>query len=434
MSYDMYARRRRALAATIGADCVALIAGNSPCIRNKDVEYPFRQNSDFFYLTGWTEPNALLLIRGGSESYAILFCQPKDSTKEQWTGARIGPTDAVRLFGFDEAYDITDTDARFLKIRSITDAAEIVACTSPEHSGVFARLVMGLERKRGAHDLSYIIGEMRIIKDADEIAIMKMAGEVSGTAHHNILHFVRPGMYEYEVEAELSRAFRRSGGDALHAYSSIVAGGKNACTLHYSNNNALLKDGELLLIDAGCELGGYASDITRTIPVGGLWSPAQRALYQVVLNAQQKAILAARAGNPIAYVDDTARLHIAEGLLSLGLIAASDPWSAVYRGLVKDFFPHGTSHWIGLDVHDTGDYQRDEVIKRSNRRLEIGMVITVEPGIYIRQSPHVPSQYWNIGIRIEDDVLITKDGPVVLSHLAPKDPDDIESIMLCGMV
>ncbi len=433
MSYEMYARRRRSLQAAIGADCVAIIPGNAPCLRNNDVEYPFRQNSDFFYLTGWTEPNALLLIRGGTGPCSTLFCQPKDPLKELWGGVRIGPKKAVRVFGFDEACGIADEDALYANIRNITDAVEIVACTSPEHSGVFAKLVMGLERSRGTRDLSYIIGEMRLIKDADEIALMKKAGEVCGNAHRNILHFVRPEMYEYEVEAELSRTFRNGGGDALHAYPSIVAGGKNACTLHYTKNNALLKGGELLLVDAGCELGGYASDITRTFPVGGLWSKPQRALYEIVLRAQTEAIRCSKVGVALGYIHDVARREIIDGLLGLGLIKAKDSEEAFTLGLDKKFFPHGTSHWLGLDVHDVGDYERKNTSRRSERLLAPGMVITVEPGLYL-PSRSVPKEYRGIGIRIEDDVLITDAGPTVLSHLAPKDPDDIESIMQCGMV
>lgn len=468
MNYARHARRRRRFARKLGDGCLALIPGATEQLRNDDVHYPFRQDSDFLYLTGFSEPDALLIIVGGKVHRSIIFSLPKDELAELWSGERIGQEKARTQFGIDEAYAFepqetlralimrhlsgnTQTEMLIKKMRMHGEQKEVVEslimrllteCTTLSYPmnrlASIERFIVGheskMKRRLPTIDAHRIIGEMRLIKDTSEMATMKRAGEISATAHHDILRFVKPGRYEYEVEAELTRAFRSAGGDPLHAYPPIVAGGKNACTLHYVRNNALLQGGDLLLIDAGCELDSYASDITRTIPISGLWTQPQRTLYEIVLHAQVEAIKCARVGTPLSHLGDVARLHIVSGLLRIGLVKAKDEEDALLRKLDEEFFPHGTSHWLGLDVHDSGDYQKDAVTKKAARRLEAGMVITVEPGIYVRPSPHIPSQYWNIGIRIEDDVLIAKDGPVILSHRAPKDPDAIESIMQCGMI
>ena len=431
MFHNRYAQRRHALGLRIGEGCVALIPGNTTLLHNRDVEYPFKQDSDFFYLTGWREHDALLLIKGGEKPCGILFYQKNNKSTELFAGKSIGPKTAARIWGFNEAYGMADADLLYSKVMSITDHAAVVLCTSAD-TGPFASAVLGLGRNGGSHDIRYLIGEMRLIKDSHEIDIMRRACAVSGAAHRDILFLVKPGMYEYEVEAELTRSFRRAGGDPLHAYPSIVASGKNACTLHYTRNNAQLKDGELLLIDAGCELEGYASDITRTFPVSGLWNKPQRTLYEIVLRAQTEAIKCAKVGISIGYLDEVARKYIAEGLLRVGLITTRDPDDAILRGLDKKFFPHGTSHWLGLDVHDVGDYTRNKKTARAERLLTEGMILTVEPGLYVREAKGA-KEYRDIGIRIEDDILITQSGPVVLSSTAPKDPDEIESIMQCGM-
>src|SRR3990167_1532719 len=301
----------------------------------------------------------------------------------------------------------------------------------PHRTICFGRAGTRAQRKRSRHKVSHRGNATH--KRCSQIDIMRRACTVSGAAHRDILFLVKPGMYEYEVEAELSRAFRRAGGDPLHAYPSIVASGKNACTLHYTRNSAQLKDGELLLIDAGCELEGYASDITRTFPVSGLWNKPQRTLSEIVLRAQTEAIKCDKVGISVGYLDEVARKFIAEGLLRVGLITAKDPDDAVLRDLDRRFFPHGTSHWLGLDVHDVGDYAWNKETARAERFLSEGMILTVEPGLYVREAKGA-KEYKDIGIRIEDDILITRSGPVTLSHLAPKDPDEIESMMQCGML
>lgn len=431
MFHNRYVLRRHALGLRIGEGCVALISGNSTVFRNRDVEYPFKQDADFFYLTGWREPDALLLIKGGEKPISILFYRKKDQFAELISGKSIDAKTVMRNFGFDEAHGSIDADSLYKKVKRVTDRAAVVTCNTGTTSA-FVSQVLGLERNGGGRDIAYLIGEMRLIKDAHEIDIMQRACAVSGAAHRDILFLVKPGMYEYEIEAELSRSFRRAGGDPLHAYPSIVASGKNACTLHYTRNNSQLKDGELLLIDAGCELEGYASDITRTFPVGGLWSRPQRTLYDIVLHAQTEAIKCAKIGVPLGYIDKIARTHIAEGLLRVGLITAKDPDDAILHGAERKFFPHGTSHWLGLDVHDAGDRAWSKQTAQAERLLSEGMILTVEPGLYVREAKGAKA-YKDIGIRIEDDILITRSGPVVLSHLAPKDPDEIESLMLCGM-
>lgn len=427
MFANVFAKRRHELALRLGEGTVALIPGNTPQTRSRDTHYPFRQESNFFYLTGWTEPNAVLLIRGGPNHHSILYCQKKSRPTDIWIEKTNGPAYAKSVCGFDDAYGFANTKELYAHVKKAL--REATAVVYPKMIPLwFSQFVTILEHNHGVCDTDYVIGEMRLIKDSYEIDIMRRAAQISGRAHRDILKQLRSGMFENDIEAIISCSFRRAGGDPLHAYPSIVACGKNAGILHYTRNNAPIVSGELLLIDAGCELEGYASDITRTFPVSGYWSKPQRALYEIVLHAQMEAISNARVGVSIGSLHNIARRCIIDGLLSLELIKANDTEDAFARRLDSEFFPHGTSHWLGLDVHDVGDYKRDSITGAPHRLLEEGMVITVEPGIYTCNTK-APKPYRNIGIRIEDDVLITNSGPVVLSEYAPKDPDKIEAMM-----
>lgn len=424
--------RREALGRQIGEGAIALIPGAHTKVRNSDVPYPFRQSSDMLYLSGFPEPDALLVIMGGTMPRSIFFCLPKDPVLEMWMGRRCGPEDAMLQFGFDEAYGNAPKAAMISRVAARLSHSHHVyapdASDTSEGTPAWLSEIIETHKKNVPETKSFslhtVLGEHRLIKDDAEITLMRRACMISAIAHRNILRLVRPGMNERELEAEITYRFRKEGGDALHAYPPIVASGINSCTLHYLENNQPMRDGDLVLIDAGCEYQGYASDITRTIPVNKKFSPAQRDLYALVLAAQKAAIGKAQAGNALCAVNNTARAVIKKGLIGLGLIPRK--CKEATEGCER-FFPHGTSHFLGLDVHDVGDYRKKG--KRSMRILEPGMVITVEPGIYIPPAPDVPEKYWNIGIRIEDDVLITSGEPLVLSAEAPKEIVDIEGIM-----
>jgi Xaa-Pro aminopeptidase len=372
------------------------------------------------------------VIVGGVIPRSILFCIPKDPQSELWTGKRYGPEDAVLQFGFDEAYGNTPSAAMVTRVATLlalsrhvyTPTAPDTSKGTPDWLGKIIEAHKKNVPETKCSPLQAVLGERRLIKDDEEIALMHKACMISAITHRSILPLVRPGMNEYELEAEITYRFRKAGGDPMHAYPPIVAAGINACTLHYVENNQVMHNGNLVLIDAGCEYRGYASDITRTIPVNKKFSPAQRELYTLVLTAQKAAIDKARAGNALCAVNNTARAVITKGLIGLGLIPRRSKEAT--KGCAR-FFPHRTSHFLGLDVHDVGDYHTKG--NRSMRILEPGMVITVEPGIYIPPAPDVPEQYWNIGIRIEDDVLITSGKPCVLSAEAPKEIAEIEGIM-----
>ena len=432
---NIYIARRARVASEIGEGAIAFIQGAVIQKRNSDVDFPFRQDSDFHYLTGFTEPNALLIIEGGADGRQILLLSPKDSAKELWDGERLGPRKAESDLGFTHALPNTEEGCEkcvnmlCTKYMHIYYQMHIPIARVGEHltSRLFPLAFMNPEV--GKCDIGKMLAIHRLFKDDAESTFMTQAATISALAHNSILDIMKPGMFEYELEAELSYRFRRKGADALHAYPMIVAGGKNACTLHYVKNDAVIKDGDLVLIDAGCEYKGYASDITRTFPANGRFTKAQRALYDIVLSAQKASIAKVRAGTRFHEIHDTATLVIAEGLLMLGLIQAKDPEDAVIQNLHHPFFPHGTSHWLGLDVHDVGDYGIESGVRKKMRMLEKRMVLTVEPGIYVRPAKHIPCEYWNIGIRIEDDVLVTSGAPYVLSALAIKEPDEIEATM-----
>ena len=426
---------RRARLAQLMRDAgggVAYIPTAREAMRNGDSEYAYRFGSNFYYLTGFGEPEAaLLLIADDKGCESILFCREKNPEREIWDGFRHGPEAAAAHFGFDAAWPIAELDTRLPD--HIANRAAVFHTIGAD-SAEDGRIVRALDAVRGrarsgvtppasVRDLRVLIDEMRLHKDADELASMRRAAAISGAAHARAMRFARPGHFEYQVEAELMHEFISQGARAA-AYTPIVAGGSNACTLHYVDNRKQLADGELLLIDAGCEVDGYAADITRTFPVSGRFSAPQRALYELVLAAQLAAIDKARAGQPYNAYHDAAVRVLTQGLSDLGLLSG-DVDGLIERKAYDRFYMHSTGHWLGLDVHDVGRYKIDG----GWRPLAPNQVLTVEPGLYIRPADDVPEAYWHIGIRIEDDVLVTDGAPEVLSHHAPKTVADIEALM-----
>jgi len=438
----MYAERRARLFAQMQPGAVAVLPTAPEAIRNADTEYPYRHDSHFYYLTGFTEPESALVLvaaNGDTPARAILFCREKHPEREIWDGYRYGPEAARAAFGFDEAYPITELDARLPALLSNAPALYYaLAANSALDARVQGWVKAVREKSRSGvtapsafHDLLALIDEMRLIKDAQEQAIMLRAGEISGRAHARAMRAARPGVFEYELEAELLYEFRRNGA-RFPAYTPIVASGANACVLHYIANNRRIEDGELVLIDAGCELDGYASDITRTFPVGGRFSGPQRALYELVLAAQDAALKAIVPGQPYSAMHEAALRVLTQGMLDLGLVDKTQYGNvedAIAGKAHVPFYMHGTGHWLGMDVHDVGAYRDLARPDKPSRPLVPGMTLTVEPGIYVRPGEGVPEQFWNIGIRIEDDVVVTDDGYRILTHAAPKSVADIESLV-----
>ena len=427
---SIHARRRSRLAAQMQSG-VAIIPTAPERVRNRDAHYPYRFDSYFYYLTGFREPEAVLVVVAGEQSRSLLFCRDKDPEREVWDGFRYGPAAAKEIFGFDETHSITEMDALMPELLANQTA---VFCHLGADSAWDTRMMgwinevrnrvrSGVAAPHEIGDVHTLLDEMRIIKGAEELATMRRAAEISTGAHRRAMRVARPGGTEYEVEAELLHEFRRHGAQAP-AYTSIVAAGANACVLHYVENAGTLADGELLLIDAGCELDGYASDITRTFPVNGRFSGPQKDVYELVLSAQAAAMASVSPGNTWNQPHEAAVRILAQGFIDLGLLSGSVE-EAVETGAYKKFYMHRTGHWLGLDVHDAGDY------KHGNqwRALQPGMVLTVEPGCYIRPGEGVPEKFANIGVRIEDDVLVTESGHEVLTAAAPKTVADIENLM-----
>ena len=437
-----FAGRRAHLAAQMTPGAVAILATAPEVARNSDTDYPYRHDSAFYYLSGFTEPDAVLVLvaaRAHTRARAILFCRAKNVEREVWEGFRFGPDAARTHFGFDEAYPIDELDAVMAGVLADAPAmyyamghsAALDAQIGQWLKAVRAQARAGIAAPAIAHDLKSMIDTMRVIKDASEQTTMLRAATISGQAHARAMRAARPGIFEYELEAELLYEFRRNGAQAP-AYPSIVATGANACVLHYSANNAQTKDGDLVLIDAGCELDSYASDITRTFPVNGRFTPAQRQLYELVLAAQAAALAAVVPGLPYSGIHDAAIRVLTEGMLDIGLLDKSKVGSvadAIAERAFQPFYMHGTGHWLGLDVHDAGLYRDVAREGKPSRVLASGMALTVEPGIYIRPADGVPEQFWNIGIRIEDDVIVTDMGAHILSGAAPKAIADIEDMM-----
>jgi Xaa-Pro aminopeptidase len=428
-----FKQRRKRLMRRMKKNAVALLASAPSTHRNRDVEHPYRQNSDFHYLTGFDEPSAVIVLAPGrKEGEFVLFCREFDQTQAVWTGKHAGLEGAASEFGADQAYAIGRLDEL---LPGLLDGRERVYYAVGEDDRVDQAVMDAVKELRGKvragakpptqfMSLDPLLHELRLRKSEAEIAIMRRAADVSASAHRRAMQACRPGMHEYQVEAELLHEFARHG-LRFQAYPAIVAGGENACVLHYTQNGDLLRDGDLLLIDAGAECECYAADITRTFPVNGRFSAAQRALYELVLEAQAAAIKAARPGKRWIEPHEAAVRALVKGLVALGLLKGRVS-KLIEDEAYKKFFMHRTGHWLGMDVHDVGDYK----IGDEWRVLEEGMVLTVEPGLYISSAHEDIDPKWRgIGIRIEDDVLVTKDGCEVLTAGAPKSVDEIEALM-----
>ena len=427
-----FARRRKQLMRIVGNEGICIVPAAPERLRNNDSHYPYRQDSDFHYLTGFAEPEAVLaLIPGREHGEAILFCRERDPEREAWDGARAGQQGAVSEFGMDDAFPIGDIDdilpgmieGRSRVYYHFGRDADFDVQLIGWVNRVRARIKHGARAPHEFVALGHILHDLRLYKTRDELRVMRKAAQIAAAAHVRAMRAVSPGMNEHELEAELLHEFRRRG--AVPSYEPIVGGGANACVLHYRANNAPLRDGDLLLIDAGAEYQCYASDITRTFPVNGRFSPEQRALYDLVLAAQRAAIDQVRPGKPFGAYHDAAVRTLTAGLIKLGLLKGGIEKN-IREQTYRRFYMHKTGHWLGLDVHDVGDYRVDGEF----RELESGMVVTVEPGLYIApDAKGVAAKWRGIGIRIEDDVVVTKGDPEVITTAVPNDPDAIEALM-----
>ena len=430
-----YKKRRNQLMSMMSPGSVALIPGASPARRNRDIQYLFRQDSDFFYLTGFSEPDALLLLVPGREhGQEILFCAERDPRAERWDGERLGPERATQHLGVDDAFPIADMDDI---LPGLLESRGRIYMTLGEYPEFDSRLLAWVAdiRKREAGgaqppgeflELKHLLHELRLYKSAKELQLMRTAAQITSTAHRRAMQVCEPGMLESQLEAELTYEFM-SHGARSPAYPCIVGGGENACVMHYVDNSAMLKKNDLVLIDAGCEYQHYAADVTRTFPVNGKFSAPQRRLYDIVLQANEAAISQCQPGNHFNAPHEAAVRVIVMGLVALGLLEGEVD-QIIETEAYKSLYPHKTSHWLGIDVHDVGDYRIDT----SWREFEPGMVLTIEPGIYIPRdasTTHLPNTYRGMGIRIEDDVLITRRGCEVLTDGVPKQPDAIEALM-----
>ncbi|MEP6588217.1 MAG: aminopeptidase P N-terminal domain-containing protein [Polaromonas sp.] len=459
----VYARRRAAIGRALKAagGGVALLPTAPELPRNRDSDFPYRHDSYFYYLTGFDEPGAWLVIEASGKTVkSTLFCRPKDKEREIWDGIRLGPDAAPAALGVDAAFSADALDEKMPELLANQNAVWFPFAT---HKGletqvdgwlnkVRARVRLGAECPQSQHDLCKLLDEMRLIKDSHEMAILRRAGSISAAAHVRAMQTsaamlragVKGGLREYHLDAELLHEFRRQGSE-FPAYTSIVAAGANACVLHYRAGNAELKPGQLCLIDAGCELAGYASDITRTFPADGQFTPAQRLLYDIVQAAQEAAIAVTRPGQRFTDPHDAATRVLIEGMLDTGLLAKAKHGSVddvLESGAYRQFYMHRTGHWMGMDVHDCGDYtepgsqpheEKDalgqKVMRKPSRILKPGMVLTVEPGLYVRPAKGVPKKFWDIGIRIEDDALVTAQGCELLTRGVPVKADEIEALM-----
>jgi Xaa-Pro aminopeptidase len=419
----------------MGNDSIAIIPAAAQKIRNRDVDYPFRQDSDCLYLTGFPEPEAVaVLVPGRSQGQYILFCRERDPIKETWHGRRAGQQGAIDEYGADDAFPIADIDEILPGLLEQRGRVYYTIGRDPDFDQRLMGWVNQIRRqiRAGSHpphefvSLEYLVHDMRLYKSQAEVAAMKRAAKTSIKAHKRAMRSCAPGMKEYQIEAELLYEFHLAG--TVPAYPLIVGGGENSCILHYTENKDVLNDGDLLLIDAGCECDGYASDITRTFPVNGQFNPAQRALYELVLSAQLAAIKKVAPGNHWNDPHDAAVRTLTKGMVDIGLLKGR-PTKLIHDGEYRRFYMHRTGHWLGLDVHDVGDYR----IANDWRLLEPGMTLTVEPGLYIpKGTKGISRRWWNIGIRIEDDVRVTREGCEVLTETLPKTADQIESLMASG--
>ena len=451
MNNKIYQERRNTLAKQIHAKSgggIAVISTAPELARNRDSEFPYRHDSDFFYLTGFDEPGATLVmeVKSSGKDYKLqshLFCRPKDPEREIWDGIRLGPDAAVTALSVEFAHSNQELDNKLGELLADQNAIYIRLAESAEAD---RRLRHWMKKVRGQaraginppsvlHDVEALIHEMRLFKDAHEIETMRRAAAISARAHIRAMQMCKPGLREYQLEAELLHEFRNSGAQSV-AYNSIVAGGANSCILHYRAGSTELCSGDLCLIDAGCELDGYASDITRTFPVNGTFTGPQRALYDITLAAQEAAVAMTKPGNTFMQPHEAALKVLTQGLLDEKLLKLSELGSlenAIETGSYRRLYMHRTSHWLGMDVHDVGSYreQGNGSSKKDKpwRILKSGMVITIEPGLYVRPADDIDEAFWNIGIRIEDDAVINDSGCELISRGVPVKADEIEAIM-----
>ncbi|MCB9678787.1 MAG: aminopeptidase P N-terminal domain-containing protein [Alphaproteobacteria bacterium] len=426
---DFQAHRSRLQGALREGEAVLLFGGPHH-LRNGDAEYRYRPDSDVYWLTGWPDPHVAVFV---TRDAITMFVEPKDREREVWTGFRPGPDGAKAHYGADEAFEWGEIEEKLTGLLSGIDTLHHAFAVDAEHDALLMSCIAKARRKNRRDGLSVpetfcsldkLVHELRLIKGPDELEVMREAGRVSAEAHVAAMRVAAAGMPEYRVEAELLRVFHEQGSTGP-GYTSIVAGGANATVLHYITNRNTLKDGELLLIDAGCEISHYTADITRTFPIGGRFTPAQRAMYDVVLKAQLKAIDTCRAGKTFNDVHDVAVRVLTEGMVKLGLLVG-DVDELIADESYKKYYMHGTSHWLGLDVHDVGAYGRDGQV----RVLAPDMVLTVEPGLYVAiDDADAPEAYRGIGIRIEDDVRVTDGDPEILTAGVPKHPDDLADLL-----
>ncbi|MGQ3890767.1 Xaa-Pro aminopeptidase [Legionella sp. CNM-4043-24] len=427
-----YQQRRQRLAQQLPAGSLAIIAAAGEQLRNGDTHYRFRQSSDFYYFTGFNEPDALLLIMAGDEGESVLFNRPRNPAEEQWTGRRLGQDGACQMLGMAEAFSIDELPEHLVDFMSGKSAVYYALGRNSrlDQQMILALNVLKAQVRRGIVapqafcDLEPVTSEMRLFKSPAEIALMRQAASISVAAHKRAMRACRHLQNEYQLEAELLYEFFRQGCRSV-AYDPIVGAGENACILHYTENNQALKSGDLVLIDAGGEFENYAADITRTFPVNGHFSTEQRAIYDLVLKAQQAGIAQVRPGAAWNVIQETIVRILTEGLCHLGLLHG-DVDALIADGAYRPFYMHNSGHWLGLDVHDCGAYKKEGVW----RPLEPGMVLTVEPGLYISANmPGVDSRWWNIGVRIEDDILVTADGHENLTGALPVCADEIEALL-----
>jgi len=455
----LYAQRRAHLASLLGPKGIAIIPTAPEQQRNRDADFLYRHDSYFYYLSGFTEPKACLVITGDGRT--TLFCQPKDLERETWDGYRLGPVDAPARLGVEAAHSSAELDAQ---MPALLDGRDAVWYPFATHKALAARIDgwLGQVRARVRYgtlcpeqqrDLCGLLDEMRLVKDAHEQAVMRRAAQISAGAHIRAMQLsarmLRAGqeVREYHLDAELLHEFRRHGSQ-FPAYGSIVAAGANACVLHYRADTAPVRDGELVLIDAGCELDGYASDITRTFPANGRFSGPQRTLYELVLASQYAAVAATRAGGRFTDPHEASVKVLAQGMLDVGLLDSNKVGTlddVIEKRAYFQFYMHRTGHWLGMDVHDCGAYTEpseigqtsvrkdaltgDTIVNRPARILQPGMVLTIEPGIYVRPAAGVPEAFHNIGIRIEDDAIVTASGCELISRGVPVAADEIEALM-----
>lgn len=432
MTKKEFAKRRQQLMEIMGPNSIAILPNAEVSTRNRDVDYPYRSDSNFHYLSGFDEPESVIvIIPGRPHGEYLLFCRERKLEKEIWNGYRAGQEGAIKNFDADDSYPISDLDDI---LPGLLEDREKIFYTMGNIASFDQRIVGFLNHLRqaarqGRHspteiiELDHCLNELRLFKSSAEIKAMRKAGEISAKAHIRAMRFTQPGHWEYQVEAEILHEFMGNNCRSS-AYPSIVGGGENGCILHYVENNHKLKNNDLLLIDAGAEYDFYAGDITRTFPVNGKFTPSQKALYTIVLNAQKAAIAAVKPGNHWNQPHEAAVRVLTAGLIDIGLLEGKLE-ELIENNSYREFYMHRTGHWLGMDVHDVGDYK----VGGEWRLLEPGMVLTVEPGIYIRDLEHIPKKWHFTGIRIEDDVLVTKKGNEVLSALAPKEIDEIETLM-----